>query len=154
MSSTEFRRLLGMLACCAASFIAAGFFGAAFAASHDFNHDARSDVVWRNAAGQVVVWLINGASVIGGGSPGSADSAWQIVGQRDFNGDGFADILWRNGNTGEMVIWFMNGASVIGGGSLGSVPSPWFVVATGDFNGDGKGGILWRNQNTGHNVIW
>src|SRR5262245_6957389 len=100
-SRTGFRRLLGTLACCA-SFIAAGFVAAAFAtATHDFNGDARSDILWQNGGGQVVVWLMNGASVIGGGSPGTADlPAWHIVGQRDFNGDGFADILWRNGSTG------------------------------------------------------
>jgi hypothetical protein len=28
----------------------------------------------------VVIWLLNGASVIGGGSPGSAASPWQIQG--------------------------------------------------------------------------
>ena len=77
---TGFRRLLGTLACCA-SFIATGFFGAAFAASHDFNGDARSDILWRNTStGQAVIWLMNGTSVIGGGSPGSAASPWTIAG--------------------------------------------------------------------------
>jgi hypothetical protein len=69
---TGIRRLLGTLWRCAAAFIAAGFFGAAFAASHDFNGDARSDILWYNpSTGQVVIWLINGSTVIGGGSPGN-----------------------------------------------------------------------------------
>jgi hypothetical protein len=123
--------------------------------THDFNQDGKSDILWyNNTSGQVVEWLVNGASVIGGGSPGSAPSPWGIVGQRDFNGDGFADLLWRNGTTGQLVIWFVNGTSVIGSGSPGTAASPWFVAGTGDFNGDGKGDILWQNGSTGEVVIW
>jgi hypothetical protein len=124
-------------------------------ASHDFNGDRKSDVLWYDpTSGQVVVWLLNGTSVIGGGSPGSAASPWAIVGQRDFNGDGFADILWRNGTTGELVVWLLNGTSVIGGGSLGSAAGLWSVAGTGDFNGDGKGDVLWYNSTSGQAVIW
>src|SRR6516165_7722311 len=152
-----FRRLLGTLACCAASFIAAGFFGAAFAASHDFNGDARSDILWRNTGtGQALIWPMNGATVLPtSGSPGSAADPWAIVGQRDFNNDGFADILWRNGTTGQAVIWLMNGTTVLPtSGSPGSAATNWSVVGTGDFNGDGKGDILWYNILTGQVVIW
>ena len=86
--------------------------------THDFNLDGRSDILWWNSmSGQVVEWLVNGASVIAGGSPGSVPSPWTIVGQRDFNSDGFADLLWRNGTTGQLQIWFMNGGSVSGGAS-------------------------------------
>src|SRR5262245_6133044 len=123
--------------------------------THDFNLDGRSDILWWNSgSGQLVEWLVNGASVIGGGSPGSAASPWGIVGQRDFNGDGFADLLWRNGTTGQLLSWFLNGTSVIGGGSPGGATSPWFVAGTGDFNGDGFGDVLWYNSTTGQVVIW
>src|SRR5262245_46416410 len=152
---TGIRRLLGTLWCCAASFIAAGFFGTAFAATHDFNNDARSDVLWFNiTTGQALVWLMNSTTVLPtSGSPGTA-VGWAAVGQRDFNGDGKADILWRNSATGQVVIWFLDGASVIGGGSPGSVPTAWSVEATGDFNGDGKADILWHNKSTGQLVVW
>jgi hypothetical protein len=123
--------------------------------THDFNADGKSDVVWYNGtSGQVVEWLVNGTSVIGGGSPGSAPSPWGIVGQRDFNSDGFTDILWRNGTTGQVVIWLMNGTSVIGGGSPGTVTTDWSVSGTGDFNGDGHGDILWYNLGSGQVVLW
>jgi hypothetical protein len=69
--------------------------------THDTNGDGFSDILWRNTTtGQVLSWFLNGSTVIGGGSPGSATNDWAIVGQRDFNGDGFADILWRNSTSG------------------------------------------------------
>jgi hypothetical protein len=122
---------------------------------HDFNGDSIGDVLWYNtSSGQVVNWLLNGTSIVGGGSPGSAGSPWGIVGQRDFNSDGFADILWRNGTTGQLLIWLLNGTSVIGGGSPGSAAAPWIVAGTGDFNGDGFGDVLWYNPTSGQLVIW
>jgi hypothetical protein len=123
-------------------------------ATHDFNADGDSDILWQQTAGQVAIWLMNGTSVIGGGSPGSAGAPWSIVGQRDFNGDGKADILWRNGMTGLVEIWFISGSTVIGGGSPGTVTTDWSIVGTGDFNGDGKGDILWLNTTTGQVLLW
>ena len=125
-------------------------------ATHDFNNDSKSDVLWYNTtSGQVVNWLLNSSSIIGGGFLGSAaNPPWAIVGQRDFNGDGRADILWRNGTTGQAVIWFINGTTVIGGGSPGSATTDWSVAGTGDFNGDGFGDVLWYNAATGQAVIW
>ena len=71
--------------------------------------------------------ILNGASVIGGGSPGSAASPWTIVETGDFNHDGMSDILWSNTSTGQVVLWFLNGTSVIGGGSPGGATSPWVI---------------------------
>jgi hypothetical protein len=122
---------------------------------HDFNADLMSDVLWYNTtSGQTVIWEINGASVIGGGSPGSVGSPWAIVGQRDFNGDGFYDILWRNGTSGQLVVWLLSGSMVIGGSSPGSVTTDWGAFGTGDFNGDGFGDVLWFNISTGQVVLW
>src|SRR5262245_47512216 len=40
------------------------------AVTGDFNADGFSDILWYNtSSGQAVVWLVNGTSVIGGGSP-------------------------------------------------------------------------------------
>ena len=117
---------------------------ASVTATHDFNGDGNSDILWRNTGGQLVDWLMRGASVIGGGSPGSATNDWQVVGQRDFNGDGFADILWRNSISGQVMIWFISDSTMIGGGSPGTMNSDWEIAGTADFNGDGKGDILWH----------
>src|SRR5262249_56926750 len=98
------RRLLSTLACCA-SFVATGFVAAAFAASHDFNADARSDILWRNGfTGQTVVWLINGTAVIGGGSPGSAAISWHVIGPRDFHRQRRAGLLWRHNPTPAVLL--------------------------------------------------
>src|SRR5262249_61751802 len=121
---TGFGRLVGTLACCA-SFVTAGFLGAAFAATHDFNHDARSDILWHHSLGETVIWLMNGASAIGGGALGTVPTDWGIVGQRDFNGGGFADLLWRNGHTGQAVSWLPKGTNVIGGGVGGAWAAAW-----------------------------
>jgi hypothetical protein len=37
----------------------------------DFNGDGKADILWRNASGEVYVWLMNGTNLIGGGSSGS-----------------------------------------------------------------------------------
>jgi hypothetical protein len=89
--------------------------------AHDFNADSRSDVVWRNAGGDVAVWLMNGTQITPGPVYGPVSNIWSIVGQRDFNGDGNADLLWRdNGNT---AMWFMNGNTVGSGAAVGSAPT-------------------------------
>ncbi|MEA2936035.1 MAG: hypothetical protein QOD74_2681, partial [Variibacter sp.] len=83
----------------------------ALTVAHDFNGDTRSDIAWRDNAGNTAIWLMNGGGVAGSGALGNVPTAWAIVGQRDFNGDGKADLLWRD-NAGNTAIWFMNGTSV------------------------------------------
>jgi hypothetical protein len=47
----------------------------------DFNSDGKSDLLWYNTStGQLVVSLLNGASVIGGFSPGTVGSPWVVQG--------------------------------------------------------------------------
>jgi hypothetical protein len=99
-----------------------------FVRTGDFNGDGFDDILWRNTStGQVVVWFVNGTSVIGGGSPGGAVSPWAIAETGDFNFDGKSDILWVNNTTGQLVVWLLEGASVIDGGSLGGAVSPWVI---------------------------
>jgi hypothetical protein len=131
-------------------------------ASHDFNNDGVSDILWRNTSGTLAFWLMQrvdnspnppGTAILSATGAGTVTTDWSVVGQRDFNGDGFADILWRNTN-GQVAMWFMNGATLIGGGSPGTVTTDWIIAGTGDFNGDGKGDILWRNTTTGQVAMW
>lgn len=122
------------------------------APAHDFNGDGKSDVLWRNTAGDVGVWLMNGTQIVQGSAFNAVPLNWSIVGQRDFNGDGNADILWRD-TVGDVGFWLMNGTQIIQGGTFNAVPLNWSVAGTGDFNGDGKADILWLDT-AGNVGIW
>ena len=37
----------------------------------DFNGDGKADILWRHTSGSVAVWLMNGTTIIGRGSPAS-----------------------------------------------------------------------------------
>ena len=59
-------------------------------ATHDYNGDLKSDILWRDTSGNVGMWLMNGSSISKTGVLGNVSANWSIVGQRDFNGDGNA----------------------------------------------------------------
>jgi FG-GAP-like repeat len=121
-------------------------------ATHDFNGDGNSDILWRNTAGNVGMWLMNGSTIESSSILGNVTNTWSIVGQRDFSGDGDADILWRD-NAGNVGIWLMNGGSIVSSTVLGNVPTNWSVVGTGNFDGTGLGDVLWRDSQ-GNVGIW
>ena len=122
------------------------------AATHDFNNDGKSDIAWRDTAGDVGIWLMSGTQILQDPILANVSNNWAIVGQRDFNGDGYADLLWRD-TAGDVGMWFMSGTQILQQPILGNVPTNWAIAGTGDFNGDGKGDILWRNSN-GDVGIW
>jgi Subtilase family len=121
-------------------------------ASHDFNGDGKSDLLWRDYNGNLSVWLMNGARATSQAGIGSATSTWAIVGQRDFDGDGKYDLLWRD-TSGNNSIWFMNGTQVKSRVGVSMLPTTWSAVGTGDFDASGFGGILWRDT-AGNTMIW
>ena len=99
----------------------------ALTATHDFNGDGKSDIVWRNTGGTVAMWLMNGGAIsqVRAASPPYRPT-YSIVGQRDFNGDGDADLLWRD-TSGNLAMWFMNGLTMSSSAALGNVPTNWTV---------------------------
>ena len=121
-------------------------------AAVDFDNDGKSDILWRHSSGNVYVWFLNGTSVVGNGSVGSASTDSTIAGIGDFYGDGKSDILWRH-TSGSTFIWLLNGTSVIGDGSPGPASTDWTIAGIGDFNGDGRSDILWRHT-SGSTFIW
>jgi hypothetical protein len=120
-------------------------------ATHDFNKDGNSDILWKDTGGNTAAWLMNGGTILQSGGYGAVPG-WSIVGQRDFNGDGKYDLLWRD-NSGNTAIWLLNGLSILQTGGLGNIPTTWSVVGTADFNGDGNGDILWMD-NSGNVAMW
>jgi FG-GAP repeat/FG-GAP-like repeat len=126
------------------------------AVRNDFNNDHKSDVLWRNNDGSVLLWQMNGNTVLSSSptSIATAPNSWKIAGTGDFGGDNKSDILWRN-DDGSVAVWQMDGNTVLSSGltSITGVPNSWKIAGTGDFGGDNKSDILWRNDN-GSVAIW
>jgi hypothetical protein len=132
----------------------------------DFSGDGRADVLWRNANGALVEWLMNGSTiglsqtVTSGGVALAPDASWSVAAYGDFDGDGKSDLVWRNGTTGQLTEWRMNGGALIdsttlnAGGVAAAPNADWSVAAVGDFDGDGKTDLLWRNGATGELSEW
>jgi hypothetical protein len=124
----------------------------------DFSGDGKADVLWRNANGDVDVWLSTGGAGFSGVTStdlGIVASSWSIQGVGDFNGDGKADVLWRNSN-GDVDIWLSKSGSGFTGFTstdLGVVASNWTIQDVGDINGDGKADVVWRGAN-GDVLAW
>ena len=121
--------------------------------NHDFSGDGISDIAWRNASGNISIWLMNSGAVLQSAALGAVPNAYSVIGQHDFNGDGTADILWRD-NSGNVSMWFMNGTSVASTAGVGNVAGNWSLYGAGDLDGDGNGDLLWRDSNTGIVVVW
>jgi Tannase and feruloyl esterase/FG-GAP-like repeat len=129
-------------------------------ATHDFNGDRKSDILWRDLSNNIGMWLMNGPTISQTGVLGNVSAFWSVVGQRDFTGTGFvgsgnngdADVLWRD-TAGDVGMWLMNGTQIESSTTLGNVPTSWSVVGTGDLNGDSFGDILWRDT-SGNLGVW
>jgi FG-GAP-like repeat len=121
-------------------------------ATHDFNGDGKSDIVWRDGGGNIALWLMNGTAVSSSAVVGTVPSAWSIAGQRNFSSaDVKYDFLWRD-TSGNAAIWFMNGTQISSTAGIGNLAA-WTVVGTADFNGDGIGDILWQDT-SGNLAVW
>jgi streptogramin lyase len=113
-------------------------------ATHDFNGDGKSDIVWQDTSGNTAVWLMNGTNIASAGSLGQLPG-WSIVGQRDFNADGNSDLLWRDGS-GDTYLYLMNGTTATSALSIGKVVG-WSV-------GVGTTGLVWRGSALSDYVLW
>ena len=125
----------------------------------DFNGDNASDVLWYNAARNVMsISLIWGRGLLQQGPeiPGPSGTGWVPVGASDLNGDHLADIVWFNPGRNVMEAWLMAGTIVREKGP--EIPGPsggrFVLPALADFNGDLLSDAIWLDQDTGRFSVW
>ena len=94
------------------------------------NAQITPDILWRNANGDVAIWLMNGTTATSAVDISNVPSSWSVAETGDFNGDGMSDILWRNSN-GDVAMWFMNGTSVTSAVDFSNVPNSWTIQGAG-----------------------
>ena len=128
------------------------------AATGDHNRDGQDDILWRNSAGGLAWWVMDGTSIAKAvylTTPAITDLNWQIVGTGDYNQDGQVDLLWRNKADGSVAWWVMDGTSIAKAVYLPTLKDANLtIVGTGDLNQDKQVDILWRNAATGENFWW
>jgi len=122
-------------------------------ASHDFNDDGRSDVLWKGPAGEVELWLMDGGTVLSQHQLLGGGTGYFISQVADFNGDGRADLVWQSGD-GASLLWLMDGGTVAGAADLFGGGTNWRVRHIGDFNGNGRADLVWEESVTGATSIW
>ena len=110
----------------------------------DFDGDGKSDLLWRDAAGQIAIWEMDGANFLRGDTISFITADWSVAGTGDFDGDGRSDILWRNAD-GRVSIWEMNGLLVKDAATIYNPGTDWLVAGIADHDGDGRSDILWRH---------
>jgi hypothetical protein len=122
----------------------------------DFNGDGPGDILWQDTTGNVVIWEMNGTTILNQNTSfvATVPGQWSIKGTGDFNGDGMSDILWQD-TSGNVAIWEMNGTTILNANTsfIATVPGQWSIKGTGDFNGDGTADILWQDT-SGNVAIW
>ncbi len=136
------------------------------AASADFTHDGKPDLLFRNALTQkLVIWAMNGTQRVGAYPPNpdqAVDANWEVVGALDYDADGNTDLLWYNPVSGKIVFWYLDYNAVrltgIFANPANAGNNNWKVLAAGDFGtGGGPPGskdLVWRNADSGRFVVW
>ena len=118
----------------------------------DYNGDGKADLLLQRNDGTLVMYLMNGLTILGGQIVGNLGAEWNFMGSADFDGDGKADLLFRRGD-GTLLMYLMNGFNILSGAIIGQVDSEWSTVGLGDFNGDGKTDILLRRADGTLSVV-
>jgi len=124
----------------------------------DFGPEAfgLGDILWRDAAGDDVVWLMNNNTPTTIATLPFVSPEWHVKATADFDGffsiNAQSDILWQNDN-GSLALWQMHGTTVR---AIHALPNPaptWHVVGDNDFHFDESYNVLFQNDN-GALAIW
>ena len=118
----------------------------------DYNNDGRVDLLFRDTAGALTAWYMNGTGAPQSVPFGLLSTQWTIVGTSDFNGDRRTDLLIRH-TGGTLTARLTTGTATPQNVTLALVDPAWTVVGTGDFNSDGKSDILFQHT-SGVVIVW
>ncbi|GAB6094277.1 hypothetical protein JCM14469_05290 [Desulfatiferula olefinivorans] len=148
-----------------------GLSGYEVVATHDYNDDGLTDLVWYSASGgKVYVWFMNTdgngkLSLVentGWAYTGQGLSGYEVVATGDYNGDSVYDLVWYSAASGKVYVWFMN---TNGDGKISLVENTGWaytaqglagyeVVSTGDYNGDSVTDLVWYSAASGKVYVW
>jgi hypothetical protein len=139
------------------------------AGTGDMDGNGRADLVWRDADGSVIVWLMssNGYSYTSHWFYSGSIADWRIAGIGDLDGDGQDDIMWQaeygvsNPWEGTILAWEQWDGTDMGYTSDfiyntvadPAIPSAWFIVGLADLDGNGRDGLVWRDDD-GSVIYW
>jgi hypothetical protein len=88
----------------------------------------------QDTSGNVVIWEMNGTTILNANSSFVANvpGQWSIQLTGDFNGDGKSDIVWQD-TSHNVAIWEMNGTTILNGNSafVANVPGQWSIQHLG-----------------------
>src|SRR5262249_6459013 len=108
----------------------------------------KADILWRDHAGDDVLWLMNNNTpdFVVPLPAVTPDGHVKATADLDEFGGGPADILWQNDN-GALALWQMSPSATVS--AVHALPNPgptWHVVGDNDFNGDGADDIFFQND--------
>ena len=114
------------------------------------------DILWRDHAGNDVLWLMNINSPSSVATLPDVTPGWHVKAAAEFDlpelGFNSDDILWQNDN-GALALWRMNGTTIVINHALPNPGPTWHVVGDYDFNGDLKDDIFFQHD-SGALAIW
>ncbi|MBW1882849.1 MAG: VCBS repeat-containing protein, partial [Deltaproteobacteria bacterium] len=125
--------------------------GVQLVGSGELDGDGVSDLVWQDAAGQLLV--SSGSAVAGLASSSDIPSTFEdgirlrpterFIALSDFNGDSIGDWVVEDTSTGD--VWIIDGESLEATTARGSdEPADLLLVGHGDFDADGREEFVWQ----------
>ena len=130
-------------------------------ASGDFHHDGHRTLLWRDDAGALSQWRLDGTVLPEVfrvtdqvGTPLRVPPAWTLAGVGDFDANGASDLLWHETAGQRSTLWLMDGAVRIAKSGLPRVDAKRRVMAVNDFDGDGHCDVLWYDPALRQLELW
>ncbi|HIL72551.1 MAG TPA: VCBS repeat-containing protein, partial [Verrucomicrobia bacterium] len=124
----------------------------------DFNRDGQADILFQDAQGNLLLWLMKDGQVAheSGFSPSMLpDDNWKIAATADFNQDGFPDLVLQHPKD-FLALWTLAGTTLIQSDFLvpfrTGTPS-WHLAAAADFDGDETPDLVFQHL-SGDLALW